>query len=49
MRLLYRVNKLNFFERWIIKKVKAPVGDFRDWEAITEWANRIAGDVKNKT
>jgi len=42
------VNKLNFIEKWMIKNVKAPVGDFRDWEAITVWATSIA-DVLNET
>jgi len=40
------LDKLNFFERWIIKKVKAPVGDFRDWNAITSWAAAIANELK---
>jgi menaquinone-dependent protoporphyrinogen oxidase len=39
------VNKLNFIEKWMIKNVKAPVGDFRDWEAITSWATAIAGEL----
>ena len=34
--------KMNFFERMIIKGVKAPMGDFRDWDAIGEWARGIA-------
>ncbi|HCS36921.1 MAG: hypothetical protein CVV48_09825 [Spirochaetae bacterium HGW-Spirochaetae-4] len=29
---------LNPFEKWIIKKVEAPEGDFRNWEAIGQWA-----------
>jgi len=33
---------MNFFERMIIKKVKAPIGDFRNWEAITSWAEAIS-------
>lgn len=33
---------LNVMERWVIKNIKAPVGDFRDWEAIEAWAVRIA-------
>jgi menaquinone-dependent protoporphyrinogen oxidase len=37
--------KLGFFERWIIKNVKAPLGDFRDWEAITAWAKAIATEL----
>ncbi|QUH29732.1 flavodoxin domain-containing protein [Vallitalea guaymasensis] len=32
---------LNPFEKWIVKNVKAPEGDFRDWQAITSWANTI--------
>jgi len=36
------INKLNFFEKWILNKVKAQAGDFRDWDAITAWATSIA-------
>jgi len=32
---------LNPFERWIVNKVKAPEGDFRDWQAVASWANEI--------
>lgn len=32
---------LNPFEKWIINKVKAPEGDFRDWQAVASWANTI--------
>lgn len=35
-------NILNPFEKWIVKKVKTPEGDFRDWAAITSWANEIS-------
>jgi menaquinone-dependent protoporphyrinogen oxidase len=35
------VEKMNFIEKAMIKNVKAPVGDFRDWEAITAWATSI--------
>ena len=35
------VEKLGFFDKWILKKVEAPVGDFRDWAAITAWAEGI--------
>ena len=34
--------KLNPIERWVIKNVKAPFGDFRDWDAIASWAAAIA-------
>jgi menaquinone-dependent protoporphyrinogen oxidase len=39
------VDKLGFFEKFIVKKVKAPVGDFRDWEAIDDWARAIAEQI----
>ena len=40
------VDKLNFLEKWMLNNVKSPVGDFRDWEAITAWAASIAGELK---
>ena len=33
--------KLSFFQRWMIKKVKSPVGDFRNWEIIAQWARAL--------
>jgi menaquinone-dependent protoporphyrinogen oxidase len=33
---------LGFAERMIVKAVRAPDGDFRDWEAIGAWADAIA-------
>jgi menaquinone-dependent protoporphyrinogen oxidase len=42
------VNKLNFLHKWMIGKVEAPVGDFRDWEAITAWAASIAEILKGE-
>jgi menaquinone-dependent protoporphyrinogen oxidase len=36
-------SKLGFGERMMVKAVKAPDGDFRDWDRIREWADRIAG------
>lgn len=38
----------SMFERWIMKKVKAASGDFRDWPAIESWARGIAGALKEK-
>lgn len=32
---------LNPFEKWIISKVKAPEGDFRDWQAVASLADTI--------
>jgi menaquinone-dependent protoporphyrinogen oxidase len=40
------VEKLNFIERSMVKNVEAPVGDFRDWEAITAWAASIVEVLK---
>ncbi len=34
--------KMNFIERWMIGKVNAPVGDFRNWQTISTWAQEIA-------
>jgi menaquinone-dependent protoporphyrinogen oxidase len=36
------MSKLNFAEKLILRGVKAPTGDFRDWNAITAWAIQIA-------
>lgn len=38
--------KLNFFERRLAKMLKAPIGDFRDWEKIESWAQKIAVQLK---
>lgn len=35
-------SKLGFGERMMVKAVKAPEGDFRDWEAIAAWSDEIA-------
>jgi menaquinone-dependent protoporphyrinogen oxidase len=36
---------LGFGERMIVKAVKAPDGDFRDWDAIRDWADDIAREL----
>ncbi len=41
------VKKLNFIERLLVKGIKAPTGDFRDWDAITAWAAAIAAALKD--
>jgi menaquinone-dependent protoporphyrinogen oxidase len=38
-------HKLSFAERMVVKAVRAPEGDFRDWEAIEAWAESIARDL----
>ena len=40
------VDKMNFVDQRMLKMVKAPTGDFRDWEAITSWATAIAEELK---
>jgi menaquinone-dependent protoporphyrinogen oxidase len=32
------LEKLSFLERWMVKMVKSPVGDQRDWDKICRWA-----------
>jgi menaquinone-dependent protoporphyrinogen oxidase len=36
---------LSFAERMMVKAVRAPEGDFRDWQAIEAWAASIARDL----
>ena len=38
-------SRLSFAERMMAKAVRAPEGDFRDWEAIEAWAASIARDL----
>ena len=40
------MKKLNLAEKLIVKGIKAPTGDFRDWNAITAWAAAIADALK---
>lgn len=41
------MRKLNLAEKVLVKGIKAPTGDFRDWNAITAWANSIAAALKS--
>lgn len=34
--------KFSFIERTVLKMMKAPEGDFRDWDAIEAWAAEVA-------
>jgi menaquinone-dependent protoporphyrinogen oxidase len=36
------MKKMNLLEKWVLKNVKAPTGDFRDWDSITSWARSIS-------
>ena len=38
-------SKLGFAERMMVKAVKAPEGDFRDWDSIRDWADGIAPEL----
>ncbi len=40
------MKKLNMAEKLLIKGLKAPVGDFRDWDVIASWATAIADTLK---
>lgn len=42
------LEKLNPLHKWMLNNVKAPIGDFRDWDAITSWATAIADVLKEK-
>jgi menaquinone-dependent protoporphyrinogen oxidase len=41
------VEKMSGMEKWIMKRVKSEIGDFRDWEMITKWAKGVAITLKN--
>lgn len=34
-------NQLGIGEKLVIRMVKAPVGDFRDWQAVQDWAAEV--------
>ncbi|MCX6006874.1 MAG: flavodoxin domain-containing protein [Chloroflexi bacterium] len=40
------IKKMSFLEKWVLKNVKAPTGDFRDWDAINKWAGSVAAALK---
>jgi menaquinone-dependent protoporphyrinogen oxidase len=42
------LSKLNFGEKLIIRGIKAPLGDFRDWDSVTTWAAGIAESLKKE-
>jgi menaquinone-dependent protoporphyrinogen oxidase len=41
--------KLNLFEKAMVKGVKAPMGDFRNWTEIRAWAANIARELEPMT
>ena len=40
------MDKLNFFERFVFKRAKSPIGDFRKWDIIATWTKSIADELK---
>ena len=41
-------DNLNVLQKFMIKNVGAPSGDFRDWDAISGWATSIADALKEE-
>ncbi len=41
------IKKLGFLMKWMVKKVKAPIGDFRKWDQVDIWAANIAEIIKS--
>jgi menaquinone-dependent protoporphyrinogen oxidase len=41
----YEPAKFGFAERTILKLMKTPQGDFRDWAAIDAWAEKICPNL----
>ena len=39
-------DKINFLERAVIKNMKKPFGDFRDWDLIVAWASAVAAELQ---
>jgi len=38
-------SRLTFGERAMVTAMRAPLGDFRDWDAVRAWATGIAGQI----
>lgn len=38
---------LAFAERALVRALRVPAGDFRDWPAIASWSRRIAADLRS--
>ena len=40
------IEKMSGLEKWIVKRVGGETGDFRDWEMINAWAEKVAEQLK---
>jgi menaquinone-dependent protoporphyrinogen oxidase len=40
------IKNMNFFEKWIVKRVGGGFGDFRDWDMVNDWAKKVAAEIK---
>jgi hypothetical protein len=38
-------SRLTFGERAMVTAMRAPIGDFRDWDALRAWGDEIAAEV----
>lgn len=41
-------HKLNLIEKLAMKGMKKPMGDFRDWDGIVTWANKVATALRQE-
>jgi menaquinone-dependent protoporphyrinogen oxidase len=41
--------RLNGLEKWAIRKANAQLGDFRDWGAITSWAEATVNEIRRQS
>ena len=41
-------SKLGFAQKAIVIALRAPEGDFRDWEAVRGWAREVALDLAQR-
>lgn len=39
-------DKMGGMEKWIVKRVGGSFGDFRDWDAINKWVDKVAKELK---
>ena len=39
-------SKMGRLDAWVLKRVKAGIGDFRDWDVIEAWAKAIAEELQ---